>query len=60
MAFSNLNTDFHKRLEQHKKNGSKSNLSIHQVARLMDGIKVQERNEYSEQDVLLNYRICLN
>lgn len=60
MAFTNLNTDFRKRLEHHRKSGDRSNLSVYQVARIMDGIKVQERNNYSEQDVLINYRVCLN
>lgn len=60
MAFSNLNTDFRKKLELHKKNGNKSNLSIHQVARIMDGIRVQERNDFAHTDVLVNYRVCLN
>ncbi|MEZ4938636.1 MAG: hypothetical protein R2799_13680 [Crocinitomicaceae bacterium] len=60
MAFKDLNSDYRKRLELHKKNGEKSGLSIHQVARIMDGIRAQERNEYPDNDVLINYRVCLN
>jgi hypothetical protein len=60
MAFSNLNTNYKQRLELHKQNGDKSSLSIHQVARIMDGIRSKERNENNTEDVLLNFKVCLN
>ena len=60
MAFSDLTSNYRKRLELHKKNGEKSSLTIHQVARIMDGLRAKERNEYNAEDVLTNFKICLN
>ena len=60
MAFSDFRTDYKKRLELHKQKGAKSNLSVHQIARIMDGIKIGEREDFSTEDVLLNLKVCLN
>lgn len=60
MAFSDLTSNYRKRLELHKRNGEKSSMSIHQVARIMDGIRANERKDYNSEDVLTNFRVCLN
>lgn len=60
MAFSDFNTDYRKRLEQHKQKGAKSSLSIHQVARIMDKVNSKQRITSEKENILVNLRVCLN